>query len=89
MFHPKPMKKRDFSSKLVRAWQGLSALHVSRYRKDRQRTVKSAPCEVKIASRRRRADCEVVRLGFQRSYSAIRDGTGQGVTGLHGDADGL
>jgi len=56
------MKKRDFSSKLVRARQGLSALHVSRYRKDCQRTVKSAPCEVKIASRRRRADCEVVRL---------------------------
>jgi hypothetical protein len=35
-------------------WQTLTTLLVSSYRKGRQRAIKSAPSEVKIASRRRR-----------------------------------
>src|SRR5678815_993870 len=77
MFHPKPMKKRDVSSKIARARQDLSALHVSRYRKDRQRTVKSAPCEVKSASRRRRRISTVFGLVLGGLHlPAIGDGPG-------------
>jgi hypothetical protein len=54
MFHPTPMKNKDLLIENRVRWQNLAALLVSSYRKGRQHAIKSAPWEVKIASRRRR-----------------------------------
>jgi hypothetical protein len=55
----------------------------------------NAPSKVLLArSRSRQEDAEGILKLFGEVFSdlhhsAIRDGTGQGVTGLHGNADGL
>ena len=55
----------------------LTALLVSSYRKGRQRAIKSAPCEVKIASRRRRRISTVFGLVLGGLHlPAIGDGPG-------------